>query len=133
MTALLKSPEPADFRAEAMRIAGERVARPRVIEVENPYTGEIIGTVPKATVDDVRRAFAVAQGYRATLSRHARADILRRTAETLIARKEEISDLITTESGLCKKDTLYEVGRAYDVFFLSSQLMLLDDAQTFAC
>jgi putative phosphonoacetaldehyde dehydrogenase len=133
MTVMLKPKETTKFRTEAMRIAGERVTRPRVIEVSNPYTDEVIGTVPKASVEDVRRAFAVAHGCKATLSRHTRAEILRRTAELLVARKDAIADLITAESGLCKKDTLYEVGRAYDVFFLSSQLMLLDDAQTFAC
>ena len=52
-----------------MRIAGERVGSDRVIEVRNPYTGDIVGTVPKATVDDVRRAFSIAKGYRAKLTR----------------------------------------------------------------
>ncbi len=125
--------KPASLREEAMRIGGEHVRRPRVIEVMNPYTGAIVGTVPRATVEDVRRAFSVAAGYQATLMRSERAEILRRTADLLVARKEEISDLITAESGLCKKDTLYEVGRAYDVFLLSAQLTLLDDSQTFSC
>ena len=34
---------------EALRIAGERVSRDRVMEVRHPYTGELAGTVPKAT------------------------------------------------------------------------------------
>lgn len=118
---------------EAMRIGGGRVRRPRVIEVINPYTGALLGTVPKATPEDVRRAFVVAAGYRSELTRNERAAILRRAADILVARKEEISDLITAESGLCKKDTLYEVGRAYDVFLLSGHLALLDDSQTFSC
>ena len=54
------------------------------------------------------------------LSRSERSEILRKTADLLVARKQEIAELITAESGLCLKDTLYEVGRAYDVFFLSS-------------
>ncbi|HTZ80482.1 MAG TPA: phosphonoacetaldehyde dehydrogenase [Stellaceae bacterium] len=123
----------AAIRQEAMRIAGERVGGARVIEVMNPYTGDLVGTVPKAGVEDVRRAFAVAAAYRADLTRDQRSQILRRTADLLVARKEEISDLITAESGLCKKDTLYEVGRAYDVFLLSGQLALADDSQTFSC
>ena len=45
----------AHVRHEPMRIAGERVDNPRRIEVLNPYTEEVIGTVPKATVEDVRR------------------------------------------------------------------------------
>ena len=53
-----------DILHESMRIAGDRVGRDRVIEVRNPYTGAVVGTVPKATVDDIRRAFAVARAYR---------------------------------------------------------------------
>ena len=123
----------AVLREEGMRIGGERVRRPRLVEVHDPYTGNLVGTVPKASVEDIRRAFAIAGDYRATLTRNERAEILRRTADILVSRKEEISDLITAESGLCKKDTLYEVGRAYDVFLLSAQLTLIDDAQTFSC
>jgi len=124
---------PLPPREEAMRIGGERVKRPRVIEVFNPYTEDLVGTVPRADVEDVRRAFTIAAKYQATLTRSERSEILRRTADRLVVRKEEISDLITAESGLCKKDTLYEVGRAYDVFLLSAQLTLVDDSQTFSC
>src|SRR5262249_50542161 len=73
-------------REEGMRIAGEKVVRPRVIEVFNPYTEDLIGTVPRATVEDVRRAFAVAAQYQATLTRNERAQILRKTADILVAR-----------------------------------------------
>jgi phosphonoacetaldehyde dehydrogenase len=120
-------------REEAMRIGGEKVTRPRVIEVLDPYTEDLVGTVPRADVEDIRRAFTIAARYQAKLTRSERAEILRKTADRLLARKEAISDLITAESGLCKKDTLYEVGRAYDVFLLSAQLTLLDDSQTFSC
>ena len=34
---------------EAMRMAGDRVWRDRVIEVRYPWTGELVGTVPMAT------------------------------------------------------------------------------------
>ena len=47
--------------------------------------------------------------------------------------RDEISDLITAESGLSKKDSLYEVGRAFDVFSLTGQLCILDDGQIFSC
>jgi aldehyde dehydrogenase (NAD+) len=123
----------AQFREEAMRIAGERVWNPRVIEVFNPFTGALVGTVPKATVADVARAFEIAAGFRSPLSRHDRAQILRRTADLLAARKEAIADLITAESGLSRKDTLYEVGRACDVFMLAAGLALQDDGQIFSC
>ena len=133
MTASTLARPAVHFRDEAMRIGGEHVRTPRLIEVHNPYDGSLVGAVPKASVEDVRRAFAIAAAYRSSLSRAQRADILRRTADILVAQREEISDLITAESGLSKKDTLYEVGRAYDVFLLSAQLTLLDDSQTFSC
>jgi len=100
------------IRRERMRIAGEPVDNARRIEVINPYTGGSVGSVPKATVEDVRRAFRIAAGYRSPLTRHDRAVILRNVADLIGRRKEEIADLITAESGLCRKDSLYEVGRA---------------------
>jgi aldehyde dehydrogenase (NAD+) len=121
------------LRQESMRIAGRAVGAERVIEVFNPYTGALVGTVPKARVEEVREAFAKAAAYKSRLTRHERATILRRTAEALEARRDEISDLITAESGLCKKDTLYEVGRGCDVFAMAAQLTILDDGQSFAC
>ena len=40
---------------EAMRIAGEKVHGERTIEVRYPWTGEVVATVPRATLEDVRR------------------------------------------------------------------------------
>jgi len=116
-----------------MRIAGERVGNARSIEVRNPYTGDVVGTVPKATVDDIRRAFSIAKTYRSKLTRYQRYEIMHKAAVLIRARTEEISDLITSESGLCKKDTLYEVGRACDVFVFAANAALQDDGQVFSC
>src|SRR5438067_2216154 len=122
-----------DVLREKMRIAGERVGADRVIEVRSPFTGTLVGTIPKATVDDVARAFAIAKGYRPMLTRYDRYRILYRTAELLRSRTNEISDLITAESGLCKKDSLYEVGRACDVFVFAGNSAMIDDGQIFSC
>ena len=54
-----------------MRIAGEQVGGARTIEVLNPWNGKVVGTVPKATVEDIRRAFAVAKSYKPTLAGYA--------------------------------------------------------------
>jgi len=116
-----------------MRIGGERVTRAEVIEVFNPYTRELVGTVPKATVDDVRHAFEYAHAYRAKLTRYERAQILRRAADIVRERTNEIADLITAESGLCKKDSLYEAGRVSDVLVFGANEALKDDGQIFSC
>ena len=121
---------------EGMRIGGEKVhaASPeRVIEVRYPYTGEVVATVPKATVEDVRRAFRIAHQYKPRLTRHERYRILMKTGEIIASRKEQMARLITLESGLCIKDTLYEVGRASDVLLFAAQQALVDDGQSFAC
>jgi len=120
-------------KREAMRIAGEKVYADRVIEIRYPYTGEVVATVPKATADDVRRALKIAHQYKPKLTRHERYRILMKAGDIIAARKDELARLITLESGLCIKDTLYEVGRASDVLLFSAQQALVDDGQSFAC
>jgi phosphonoacetaldehyde dehydrogenase len=122
-----------DTRHEPMRIAGERVQGNRTLDVMNPFTGGRVGTVPKASIDDVRHAFATARAYRSKLTRYERYRILYRAAEILRSRTDEISDLITAECGICKKDSLYEVGRACDVFVFAGNAALNDDGQVFSC
>ncbi|MGI8894616.1 MAG: phosphonoacetaldehyde dehydrogenase [Casimicrobiaceae bacterium] len=125
--------QPANVRREKMRIAGEAIGGERVIEVRNPYTRAIVGTVPKATVAEVRRAFAIAKGYRAKLTRFERSAILHRATTLIRARAEAISDVITAECGICKTDSLYEVGRACEVFTFAGNAALQDDGQVFSC
>ena len=43
---------------EAMRIGGEKVDGPAErIDVMNPYTNEVVGTIPRASREQVREAF----------------------------------------------------------------------------
>jgi aldehyde dehydrogenase (NAD+) len=125
--------KPVEIRHEALRIAGEKVYRDEVIEVTYPYTGEVIATVPKATVADVRRAYQIARDYKPTLTRYERYKILMRAGEIIASRLDEISRLITLESGLSRKDTLYEVGRASDVLLFAANQALVDDGAVFSC
>ena len=118
---------------ESMRIAGKRVDGEAALEVFNPWNNSVVGTVPRAKPAQVSEAFQIAYDYKPKLSRYDRQKILMKTAELLVARKDEIARLITSESGLCLKDSLYEVGRAFDVFSLAGQLCIIDDSQTFSC
>ncbi|MFZ9037284.1 MAG: phosphonoacetaldehyde dehydrogenase [Gammaproteobacteria bacterium] len=122
-------------RHEKMRIAGELVDGDtgNNIEVLNPYSGEVVGTVPRASRAQIAGAFEIAASYKATLTRYERQKILMRIAEIIVERKAEISDLITAECGLSKKDSLYEVGRAFDVYSLAGQLCINDDSEVFSC
>lgn len=122
-----------DLRIERLRIAGERIACPRNFDVMNPFTGERVGTAPLATIDQVREAYRVAHAYRPRLTRYERSAILQRAAVLLRERTEEASRLITAESGLCRKDSRYEVGRVADVLVFSANEALRDDGQVFSC
>ncbi len=118
---------------EGMRIGGENVQRDEVLEVFNPYTNDVVGTVPRGNAGDVERAFKIAADYKPQLSRYDRQRILMDCAAALVERRNDIAALITAESGLCAKDADYEVGRAFDVFSLAGQLCLHDDSETFSC
>ncbi len=127
------SPLVATPRHETMRIGGKKVDTDRRIEVTYPYSGEVMGTTPYGTAAHVRQAFEIAAAYQPKLTRHERAEILQKTAEILVARKEEMAHLITLEAGLSLKDSRYEAGRAYDVFHFAAQLSSKDDGEIFSC
>ena len=121
------------IRHESMRIAGKKVDTEKVIEVEYPYTGEIIGSVPVGTAEHAKKALDIAANYVPKLTRYERQKILQNTAEELVKRKDEISNVISYELGISKQDSLYEVGRAFDVFSLTAQLCIHDDGEMFSC
>ena len=90
--------------------------------------------MPKATVDEVQAR------VRDSRTHIAHAHPLRALGDPqeggrapARAATEEPSDLITRESGLCKKDSLYEVGRVCDVLVFARIEALKDDGQVFSC
>jgi putative phosphonoacetaldehyde dehydrogenase len=129
----------ADFirenQLDAMRMGGHIVGagRERHIAVFNPFTEERLGQVPKATLEEVRHAFAWAHGYQSRLTRYERAAILNTTAALARDHVQDIARLISAESGLCMKDALYEAGRVSDVLLFGAQEVLKDDGQIFSC
>ena len=116
-----------------LRIAGQKIDTARSAAVVNPYTGKTVGTVAQAGVAEVRHALQTARGFRPRLSRYERHRICHQIAAILQARAEELANLITAESGLSKKDSTYEVGRACDVFTFAGNAALQDDGQIFSC
>ena len=124
-----------DHQLDAMRIGGKKVGagRSRFIEVFNPFTKKCIGTVPKATLEEVREAYATAHTYKPHLSRYERAAILNKAAALVRDRLDDIANLITAEAGLCIKDAVYEAGRVSDVLLFGAQEVLKDDGQIFSC
>jgi putative phosphonoacetaldehyde dehydrogenase len=126
-----------DNQLNAMRLAGAKVGADRsgdrTIAVTNPYSGATIGTVPKATLEEVRATFAKAHAYRPTLTRFERAAILNRAAAIATRRLNEVAAMISAESGLCMKDAIYEAGRVSDVFLFGANEVIKDDGQIFSC
>jgi aldehyde dehydrogenase (NAD+) len=124
---------PLQIKHESLRIGGRKVEGNGRFEVRYPYTNEVIATVAKASVEDVRQALAIARNFKSKLTRYDRYKILMRTGEIIAARRDEIARGITLESGLCLKDSLYEVGRASDVLLFAANQALVDDGQVFSC
>src|ERR1700694_3132850 len=93
------------YRREAMRIGGEKVGAgrsgERAIDVFNPNPKNRVGSVPKATVEEVREPHRITRAYRPTVSRYQRASILDTAAALVRERTTEIAGLISAESGLC--------------------------------
>ena len=124
---------PIEMRHEAMRIAGRKVDLTDRVPVEYPYTGEVIGSVPAGTAEHAREAFEIAANYRPTLTRYERQQILLNIAKIIDARKAELAPIITAELGISISDSLYECGRAFDVYTLAGQLCIHDDGEIFSC
>ena len=124
-------------RNHGMRLAGATVGTDRAgehcITVHNPFTGAAVGSVPKATLAEVRQAFEIAKSYRPRLTRFERAAILNRCAALVRERSAAIAGLISAESGLCLNDASYETGRVADVLVFGATEALRDDGQIFSC
>jgi putative phosphonoacetaldehyde dehydrogenase len=132
MSASATPSTPRDLIRESLRIAGKKVSRDRHIEVRHPYSGELVGTVPKATLEDVKQAVRIARDFHSTLTRHDRYKILMKAGAIIASKRGALSHLITLESGLCLKDSQYEVGRASDVLLFAANQALVDDAAVFS-
>ncbi len=111
-------------------IAGE-AAGDELLDVIYPYTGEVTGRVRQ--VDGAGLEHALAATKPVELSRWARHEILTKARALLSERAEEFAQLIRSESGLCMRETRYEVGRSQDVLQFAAMEALKDDGQIFSC
>ncbi|MDJ0829269.1 MAG: NADP-dependent succinate-semialdehyde dehydrogenase [Desulfobacterales bacterium] len=72
------------------------------IDVTNPATGEVIGTVPKMGADETRRAIEAAEkaflSWRKTTA-YEKSQVLRRWFDLMMAHKEDLSIIMTAEQG----------------------------------
>jgi aldehyde dehydrogenase (NAD+) len=114
-------------------VGGNKVAGHQTLTVRNPYDGQAVGTVGLCSRKEVEKAIETCRSFTTPLSRYERSQILERTRAALEEHREEFARLITSESGICVKETRYEVGRALDVLRFASIEALRDDGQIFSC
>lgn len=88
--------------------------------IKNPYNNEIVGRVPDAGREDVISAMRLSYSREKNLAPDQRAEILENAAKAVKSSQQEIARIITSESGLCLKDTLYEVNRVHNVLNLGA-------------
>src|SRR5881296_2511326 len=105
-------------------LGGNWVDKPNKIEVRNPFDNSIIDHVPKADGGDVEKALAFAERgakVMAKLSSYERWKILRKAADTMAARNEELGRLISTEEGKIIAEGRLEASRAVETMMGSAE------------
>lgn len=110
---------PVAYPNTGLHIGGAWIAADArdAIPVVNPATGEVIGAVAKATVDDLDRALsAAARGFATwrAVSALDRGRVLRRAADLLRDRVETIARLMTLEQGKPLREARAETLSAAD-------------------
>jgi putative phosphonoacetaldehyde dehydrogenase len=114
-------------------LAGQPTTGDDWLEVFNPWNGSPAGRVARINRAQLEVAIDAHLAPAVPLTRYERSSILNRAAAALESRREEMARLITSESGLCLRETRYEVGRACDVLSFAAMEALRDDGQTFSC
>lgn len=95
-----------------------------VIEVRNPFDGSVVDTVPQASPSDLDRALAgLARGAAVmrALPAYERFRILRRAADLIAARQNELGRLISAEEGKTLAEGQFEASRAAVTMELSAE------------
>lgn len=94
------------------------------IEVRHPYDGSLVDTVPQANAADVEAVIAGAVEGAAIMRKlpgYERFQILRRAADAMLARQQELGRLISLEEGKTLAEGVFEAGRAAETMELSAE------------
>jgi succinate-semialdehyde dehydrogenase/glutarate-semialdehyde dehydrogenase len=101
-------------------IAGEwRDGGGNALAIEDPSTGEAVTEISSATADDARAAMDAAHATRREWEAHPpreRGEILRRSFELIMQRKDELALLMTLEMGKPLAESASEVAYAAEFF-----------------
>ena len=107
-----------------MFCAGKWVDRTDTLNVNNPFNGSVVDTVPRATPADVDSAVAtLVRGAEAMrkMSAYDRGIMLRRAAEIMKRREEELARTISAEEGKILAEARLEASRARETIEVSSE------------
>ncbi len=107
-----------------MYVAGKWVEGARTQSVMSPFSGEVVGSVPRAGPDEVESALAGAVRGAAAMRQlpgYERGRILRRAAGIIEQRRDDFARTITLEEGKTLKESIVEVTRAVDTLELSAE------------
>jgi len=102
-------------------IEGEWVDSKNKIEVTNPYTNEIVATVPQMGIEQVKTAIDALYNYQPTLTAYQRSEILKGTATEIKSKIDELAYGISLESGMSIKDSMKEVGRSINLLNVAAE------------
>jgi len=106
--ASILDPEDCERLRSLVRTDGDRGS----LAVTAPYTGETVGTVPRCGPADVERAVERARNAQESWADRPVADraaVLQSVADEVLARRDELLDLVQLETGKARFDALEEV------------------------
>ena len=110
-------------------IAGEWAGGEAVPNINPSNTNDIVGHYARATADDAKRAIAAAKAAFPTWSRSGpleRHAILRKAADEILARKDELGRLLALEEGKTLAEGIGETARAAQIFdFFAGEVLRL--------
>jgi acyl-CoA reductase-like NAD-dependent aldehyde dehydrogenase len=96
----------------------------QMVEVRDPYRGDLVGYMPVSSEQDCNDALEAARAARevmATMPGYERCALLRRAADNVAARAPEIGRVMARETGKALRDCVVEVERAADILRLSGE------------
>ena len=99
--------------------------------VINPFNGEIVGESQNNSKEAIISILNSVKNYKCELSGLQRFEILQKSIQSIQKNKKALSELISSESGLCIKNSLYEVERAINcIHYCAVQAKLIDNVDS---
>jgi len=110
------------MREGRLLVDGEWVDTDERTDVVNPYSGDVVGTVAKATAAHAEQAIDAAHAahLRGAAPQHERAEVLERARELVRERAEDFARCIAEEAGKPITTARAEVARCQDTLLFSA-------------